>query len=683
MNLFNRHTVWLAALLLGGCASLSPRPPLEIPNDRAASCPEWKWVALKPSATGTCPLPAFGTWHIRRGFPPGGSQPAASYGKREASNLVAQRAKQYALRRICLYESPSKGKLGRAIRDLYQDRELEQIYPDCAMMGSLAEPSLAEQTWQDLQSHLFSQVGRSDLTRGVADVRLTILDTQPKALWESGESGNSPHGWFVAHLGRRLVCDDDMEDPASDSCAAKVTTRLALPLKSFHRKKPGKTMRDKERGGYFGTVSDLTEAIGQEMAEAEGSEEQEHLVLNLSLGWVGTREELEEDVDDMPVPVQFLYHVLEEAACKGVLVIAAAGNRIGGPTPETGMLLPAAWAERTVACEDGSRPLVYAVGGVDSAGRPLCNARENGMPELAAFADHAVVETFDPGQPTKTYTGSSVAAAVASAAAAVVWSEQPTWTGRGVMETLYNSGSELALGADVVTAPSLGSATSTRIAALSPFAFAVAPHLCTNPPCVHRICLGQALCEASGGARCSQRCAWSQPWHLGLDFNPTRTIDVSGYTYRWNSKVGCTADHVRYLPTVEPPSYLCPSDQFDSVLAHPWVGPQPQDPPCPNCTLEPPGTGGGSGLLAAAVGDSYTLYIEIDSDWSEPLYDSTLRLGETLVPLSLGVLNRGDRATVEGIDSTWVNGADPVVLEFTVKEGSEEKSVENPVLVVQ
>jgi len=671
MNWFDRQLVWLAVLLLGGCATMSPppSPPLEGPP---GACPSWRWVALKADAASACP-----------GL-------KEHLGPVQASNSST---------RFCFYQGPD-GSVGQRIQELRARKKLVQADRDCAALGSLGseeETSLSMQGWSTLQGHFGVQVGRSELWDATADrrnvVRLAILDTQPKDLWRDRRAGRSPHGWSLAHIGRQLVCPD--EGPAlSGPCVAEVTTRLALPWRKLNPDHFRGTHLDERRGGYFGTLYDLAKAIDRELAEARGSGDL--LVLNLSVGWDGEAfGGLENEVDEMPVPAQLLYRVLEDAACQGVLVVAAAGNRLGGPEPESGMLLPAAWAGRTVTCREGSqRRLLYAVAGVDGTSKPLSNARPEGMPELVAFADHAVVETFEPDLPTKTYTGSSVAAAVASAAAAAVWSERPEWAARQVMETLYDSGSELAKTADVVANPPLGPpAGVSRIAALSPLALAeeAAVRRGSVPPSsVHRICLQRALCEAQGadGAACrgvDQTCPESEPPALHLVLDARHAADVSGYTEAWSiaPAEGCKATQVLYMPTAERPSYSCPSDQFESVLARPWVGPQPQDPPCPNCTLEPPGTGGGDGLMAAEVGGSYTLYIEIDGDWSEPLYDSTLRLGETLLPLSLGVLNRGDRATVEGIESSLVNGADPVVLEFTVYEGSEKKSVESPVLVVR
>lgn len=727
---FHRRFVGLAVLLLlGGCASSSSLfPPEVLPPDRVASCPEWRWVGLKPDAAATCPVPASGTWEIRPFSGTPAAEPAVIAGQTGASTPDPTPSGRPS-RGLCQYVSPKKHAVGRAVRDLYRQGVLEAIYPDCAMVGSLAEPGLAEQTWQDLQSHLFAQVGETTgLEDGASDpsVRLVVLDTQPRKLWTQRQSGTSPHGWFVAHLGRRLVCGygegirnaNSAGDASSagESCAAEVDTRLVMPLKTFFRKNPGKTEQDDENGGYFGRVSDLIEAIGEELDANQGTGT--HLVLNLSLGWEGAPAELGGSLLDMPVLARALYQVLEEAACRGVIVIAAAGNRSGEAS--SGLLLPAAWVNRSVepaACagipgavaeERGAwsgspgfpRPLIYAVGGVDSEGRPLSNARVQGMPELAAFGDHAVVETFDPLRPTKTYTGSSVAAGVVSAVAAVVWSRHPDWSSHEVMEHLYASGCELSQEADVVASPPLGvSAGGTQLASLGIPDLALGsgsqrPFDFTHR--VRRISLARALGQVSASQQrfvslaSRGSCPSLGPPDLEIHLDAGREVDVSTYQSTSTlSQAGCAAGKITALAppgaslSSELVSALCSAGETRAAMEDPWTGPQPQDPPCPNCTLEPQGTGpGGLGLLEV---DHYILYIEIDTDWPAKLTLSnpTLMFDNTALPLSSPsdpvVLKSGETMTVDNIPVNLVQTAQRIVLVFTTDDGP----VENPVLVAK
>ena len=166
--------------------------------------------------------------------------------------------------------------------------------------------------------------------------------------------------------------------------------------------------------------------------------------MNLSLGWDPALGGLETPDSDIPAPALAVRTALEHAVCEGALVIAAAGNRSGGPTEETGPLLPAAWEERAgptrARCEAlgvttrdqnfplpgqlAYRPLVFAAGGVRADDSPLFNSREGSEPRLVAFGDHVKVPA--PGAQegplwTGLLTGTSVSAAVVSASVAAAW----------------------------------------------------------------------------------------------------------------------------------------------------------------------------------------------------------------------------------------------------------------------
>jgi hypothetical protein len=86
-----------------------------------------------------------------------------------------------------------------------------------------------------------------------------------------------------------------------------------------------------------------------------------------------------------------------------------------------------------------ARPLVYAVGGVDERGRSLTNARVGGRPRLATTAANSLALDPDGGY-TMTLSGSSVAAAVASGAAALIWSYRPALRPDELVELLHQTG---------------------------------------------------------------------------------------------------------------------------------------------------------------------------------------------------------------------------------------------------
>lgn len=170
---------------------------------------------------------------------------------------------------------------------------------------------------------------------------------------------------------------------------------------------------------------------------------------------------------------------LEAAACQGALLVAAAGNNPLVSPQRRGPMLPAAW--ETLPAPDAARcgellgptavlpsnapagayrPLVYAAGGVNDNDSPIVLTREDGLARvvapaslLAAFpanrseAGYAAVCGIGTagGLCDHTYpmTGTSVAAAVVSAAAAAVWAYQPTWDAHQVMDAVYASGAAL------------------------------------------------------------------------------------------------------------------------------------------------------------------------------------------------------------------------------------------------
>jgi hypothetical protein len=74
--------------------------------------------------------------------------------------------------------------------------------------------------------------------------------------------------------------------------------------------------------------------------------------------------------------------------------------------------------------------------------------------------------------------------------------------------------------------------------------------------------------------------------------------------------------------------YLLP----DMVSQH-WVAPQPDDPPCPNCTFVPPP----NAKVAALDGDipvtptGYVLLIEIGQKWLEGLEDSNYQIDSAAI----------------------------------------------------
>jgi subtilase family protein len=525
---------WIVSFLAIG---LSACTTLKAKNlDTAKACAEWRWIGISQPAARCPDIPG---WTAQPLFPQlAPAQEICEQGTVPDAKLISE------LNRFCVYEIANpKKRLKHVPFPPAVSAGLVRFDRDCAALspsgGADREPEARR-----LSEQFLAQAGRPR-TLTINDrlgVRLAFLDTQPTGIGVPKKSGRSQHGYTLTHIARHLVCSPE----TSDRCAAQITTQLALPIVKFNAKKQAKTKRDEIHGGRFGMQSDLAKAIRDEVdawqSELRRGSPQQHLVLNLSLAWDG---ELfggldAEQIDEMTAGTQAVYQALEYAASYDALVLAAAGNRKDCPLETVGPLLPAAWerggpAEESCALRRQTSPLLYAVGGVQSQGEPIFNARRNGMPQRAAFAENAVVPSWDPEYSTAVYTGSSVATAVVSSIAAVVWDTRPERSAAGVMDLLDHSGDILPLKADFW----FGSGGSPAASA-------------TGAPNVHRLSLCAALEKACEGLRI---CPAALPCE-------------------------------RWAPQPPLVSRLA-ANPLPACTCQPWTFPQPEDPPCPNPNCPP------------------------------------------------------------------------------------------------
>lgn len=629
---------------------------------------DWRWIGLRSDADGECPRPEEGraSWIVSRLFD---DEEAGS----DASSIPA------TLRRFCSYEHPWPKKRDlETIKALVKARKLSRVEPD--YMAVASSGVLAEETWQPLRDQFRAQVGRVGLPlTGATPVRLAVLDTQPTAVADTAAYAGGPslHGYSLVNMAYDLLCDDDHRD----RCLAQVTTRLALPYVYYAKaRRIGKSL---DRGGFLGLIGEQARTIRREVrawkkAGASNAKGGQRLVLNLSFAWDGRFGGLEPDVSQMPLPVRAVYRALQESSCLGVLVVAAAGNRGGGPEPESGPLLPAAWEQHAAPdaaeCQrmfgispaggrlsggraGAYRPLLHAAGGVRADGSPLFNARPRGLPRLAGFADHAVVQSRA-GQPTATVTGTSVSALVVSAAAAAVWYYRPELPAHEVMETLYEAGedlgtsSEFCLGGTSARPCSRKGLRSRRVS------------LCRS---VVAACgEGDGACPPAARTRSCPQQAITLNHLAGLDletFDRTALqLDLSSVDVRYPPVAECGGETVWYRRGHRPRN-PCPHRQFFSSAVEAWTKPQPESNPCPNCIIRYASPG--------------ILRIEI-AGFKATLRDATLKLGATSYALGLPSLREGDRVKVINVPD---HAGEPVVLSFTLD--GQDKSVLSPVLVLR
>lgn len=534
------HLLWIApwiAFSLGACATVQR-------TETSKACAEWRWIAVRSPQAEACPeIPG---WESPRPLfaPPADAKADENrdgYEKEKVSGETSEALRQ--LERFCVYET------GKRLRSSplppNENGKLVRVDQDCAAI------SVAGTEWVPFSESFLDQAGKPEDRLEIKNrggVRLAFLDTHPTGVGAPAERPKgelfSEHGYTLAHMARNLICSPPEK---SDECAALITTRLALPIQKFHPKSRGKTEIRPRQGGGIGTQGDLAKAIQDEVdawqqdLEREGAPQK--LVLNLSVGWDG---ELfgdldQEEVANLRAGTQAVYWALRYASSfDEVLVLAAAGNACKTCEKKSvGPLLPAAWEEKAPMEETRRGPqkqLVFAVGGVDAAGKTLANARENGMPRRAAYGASGVVPALVPCHSTQMYTGTSVATAVVSSIAAIVWDTLPNRDPGGIMRLIEDSGDDL-------TARDFNVRTNFffRASTLGPI----------EPPPVRRISLCPAL-----KAACAE---------LGAE-------------------PGCPLQPETECKTWEPAAFASVSPRLRKC--HPWVHTQPPEDPCPVC--EPP-----------------------------------------------------------------------------------------------
>lgn len=655
--------ILLTGLIAAGAEAQPAAPivPVDPPIDVQSACPSWRWIGIRADTEPVCPR-ARG-WRVSPLFttPAAGTLPPA-------------------LAPFCLYERLRRGDAA-AIRALVGQGRLVRADRDCAAAAASAD-ALGDLLRPTLQQQFLAQAGHVNLPAPFPlkkRVRLAFLDASPTKEDHPFNPDRSGHGYAMTQLARKLVCNGCNN---GNCCAARLATRLALPVVKFDPEDPQKNELDLEHGGYLGTVAQLGVAIQDEVTAWQDSGE-EHLVLNLSLAWNG---ELfggfEADPDNMDGPIQSVYRALEVAVCRGALVVAAAGNFGGGPDNATGPLLPAGWQERAApgvkACatalgideSDVVAPtgsLVYAAGGVRHDGQSVANARPGAMPPLAAFADHATTAVAGNFPPTGVLTGTSVAAAVVSAASAAVWHYHPGLPRDAVMQILYDGGDELLLPSDF-RGDDQPSEEVRRVSVCSALEEA-----CNE----EEECLKRLVCPP-----------WDHkppslgPALEGFEQLGAQAHDVSKVKTPFDVPDFCTdsVDTILYDPELGDIGPPCPSEQFYDYDVEPWSGPQPGDPPCPSCSIDP----GTSKLIEGCpIENPYALYIHIDSNWAggdDTLTIAMFKIGGTLLYIEnqVGELQPGDSATVECLDGSLLEGNSQVLLQFN---SDSQGIVNNPVQV--
>ena len=438
------------------------------------------------------------------------------------------------------------------ILDLQKDRLI--VTSLSSALHAAVAPALARQ--------FLNQVGSVDLpmVNNSPHVRLVLLDTSPSLA--SGFE-NSDHGKTLRTMAKSLLC-------SGQGCVAEFGSRLAL---AYEQSSYGS--RNDAHGGFVGTLGDLALAISEVTDNAPPNEK---WVLNLSIGWEPeyATYTFRDDKSPLALAVRAVRDEIEDAACNGHLVIAASGNKAGSSTLSTGPMFPAAWeGELTQACGSPpvQRPLIYAVGGVDASGLPLVNARPASSPRLAAYGDHAAAVGPD-GTLSAILTGSSVAALVASAAAAGVWHYNPTLSAETVVDTLYASGSDLGQIADFGLGANNQQVHSISICKAVRAACPAFPGGCTAPATA---ATENLICPAvsTSGIELS-----GEDFSLFESLASTHFLSVGELD---PPPASCAPDRIVVDENQPSNQEFCPHRMHHGVKSRPWLTPQPQTHVCPGC----------------------------------------------------------------------------------------------------
>lgn len=549
------------------------------------------------------------------------------------------------LAKFCRYEwdgYPGQEDLAAITSEL---DSADTVSPDCDVV--LEQVPSSDALWAavgtEIEALFHHAIGRADgydldlaNTEGSrSPVLVVVVDSVP----EGAPTPRSEHGELMASIVDDIACPEPDPDP-NVACAVRVRRSLGLP-----RWGPNHVI-DEINGGYYGSQTDIATAIYDSVESWRTKVwpgEIPKLIINLSVGWEG--EFGGEDVLDMPPPAESTYAAMQYANCHGAILIAAAGNQ--GHLCTDGPLLPGGWeaqpAPDAARCAELSvlappvggayKPLVYSVGGLDSAGEPMPGARLEGMPRLAAAATHAVAV----GDSTA-LTGTSVASAVATAAAALVWSYNPHLDPAKVMGSVYGGGEPLAELADYMVP--------------GPF-----------NPIIHEIDVCGALVHAC--ARPSSNCPTSFDSTLACLTAPApTTIDqifadiAASESVPWTLSFpgpfesiacdnGCDLAYGYLSSTLDVSVDPCPAPITPEL---PYVEPMPTEVACPNCTLD---VNVNSHVVYASLDPSYTGIDVLDVTVSVvgPTATNYFRLGQ--VPLSATTI------TSIVLDSTFM--PDPIV----------------------
>jgi hypothetical protein len=596
----------LAALHSPAC---KPDPPVCPPTEDDAGCTGRRWIGVfDPAVTPSCPVDATGIWSTSKLFSGGAVSLPPDLARYCLYTWTGNRI-QGSGAAACFPYGPA-GPGDAEVDTLQNLPGLVDVGEDCIDVAPLGYQDDVK-PWMRKGLEVRAQ-GVQPLPVPMGNpalpmpVRLVAADTSPDSLVSGIPLGQSRHGDTVAHVARDLACPDG----EGQTCAAHLATSLALPL--IDGQNP--LLTDTVHGGFFGSEGYLAQAIQRAVTQWRDdvlqSAGERRLVINLSVGWENDPERsncvlpnLATQTEQLTPPARAVLDTLRLAVCHGALVVGAAGNDVGGPNAPSGLVCPARWEQ--LAAPDAAtclrltgksfldtwnekfpdtplRPadpvaaddrVIYAVGGVDQGDAPLVPVRPTARPRLAALGLFGVAWDDSPGAtvtpnangmppaPPPPLTGTSVAAAVASAIAASVWAYEPKRTAPDVIRAIYQSGALLQQGSTAAVSES-------------------GPCLRSQNDCqVRRVALCPAL--ASLGVVDPKTCQDAPPKDAAGNIlqNPALPSNLLGVL---DQEFASVAASLKNAPDTMP----VPRNQLASAAAAPWLFPQPNWPACPACAMK-------------------------------------------------------------------------------------------------
>ncbi|NUN15948.1 MAG: S8 family serine peptidase [Myxococcales bacterium] len=313
-------------------------------------------------------------------------------------------------------------------------------------------------TYPGLYTSLAQQAGvrnrcpsGSPWTDRSSPVLVAVIDNVPpnpkelggtrKIRWGNIDRHGTTLGLLIREFSGRVPANPDTPG-SQETCGAEVLTMLALDT-VIETSPTGGLRRTQTEGGTVGTQASVARAIVNAVNVWQETNSKQKLVINLSIGWEPGQNTFGESSNPVLDAIRF-------AVEKGALIIAAAGNRPSLADVYQGLMYPAGYANLSYDCSEEERcPLVVAVSGIDGENRVLTTSRPLGTPQLLAPAQAALgnpdhlAKTPPEGSTLSPMTGTSVAAALVSAAAARVWSLEPNLEPHEVMKRIWRTAQQL------------------------------------------------------------------------------------------------------------------------------------------------------------------------------------------------------------------------------------------------